>query len=79
MLCGSVPVPVPGIVANNASGMCCGVANNTYNTLDNLRIVFVDGTVLDTADKDSCDSFSKVCGDGRADRSVQTKFERSCE
>jgi D-lactate dehydrogenase len=62
MLC-FVCVPPPGIVANNASGMCCGVANNTYNTLDNMRIVLVDGTVLDTADKDSCDSFMKVCGE----------------
>lgn len=49
-----------GIVANNASGMCCGVANNTYNTLDHMRIVFVDGTLLDTADQASCDSFVKV-------------------
>lgn len=49
-----------GIVANNASGMCCGVAHNTYNTLDHMRILFADGTLLDTADKDSCDTFQKV-------------------
>jgi hypothetical protein len=49
-----------GIVANNASGMCCGVASNTYNTLDHMRIVFADGTLLDTADPASCASFSKV-------------------
>jgi hypothetical protein len=49
-----------GIVANNASGMCCGVANNTYNTLDHMRIVFADGTLLDTADQGSCASFLKV-------------------
>lgn len=55
-------LPCPGIVANNASGMCCGVANNTYNTLDHMRIVLVDGTVLDTADEDSCQSFLKVRG-----------------
>jgi hypothetical protein len=49
-----------GIVANNASGMCCGVAHNTYNTLDHMRILFADGTLLDTADKGSCDAFLKV-------------------
>jgi hypothetical protein len=49
-----------GIVANNASGMCCGVANNTYNTLDHMRIVFADGALLDTADKDSCERFLKA-------------------
>jgi D-lactate dehydrogenase len=49
-----------GIVANNASGMCCGVANNTYNTLDHMRLVFADGTLLDTADKDSCARFLKA-------------------
>lgn len=41
---------VGGIVANNSSGMCCGVSQNTYHTLKDMRIVFVDGTVLDTAD-----------------------------
>lgn len=49
-----------GIVANNASGMCCGVAHNTFNTLHHMRILFADGTLLDTADKDSCDAFQKV-------------------
>ena len=41
---------VGGVVANNSSGMCCGVKQNTYHTLEDMRIVFVDGTVLDTAD-----------------------------
>ncbi|KDD71791.1 hypothetical protein H632_c4390p0, partial [Helicosporidium sp. ATCC 50920] len=44
---------VGGIVANNSSGMCCGVAQNSYHTLQNLRLVFADGTVLDTADGES--------------------------
>ena len=30
---------IGGIAANNASGMCCGTAQNSYNTLAGLRIV----------------------------------------
>lgn len=44
---------IGGIVANNSSGMCCGVSQNTYHTLKDLRVVFTDGTVLDTADPES--------------------------
>uniref|UniRef100_A0A061R4J9 D-lactate dehydrogenase (cytochrome) n=3 Tax=Tetraselmis sp. GSL018 TaxID=582737 RepID=A0A061R4J9_9CHLO len=50
---------VGGIVANNSSGMCCGVSQNTYHTLKDARIVFADGTVLDTADPESCAAFRK--------------------
>lgn len=38
-----------GIVANNASGMCCGVRENSYRTLESLTLVLADGTVVDTA------------------------------
>ena len=41
---------IGGIAANNASGMCCGTAQNTYHTLLGLRVVLADGTVLDTRD-----------------------------
>ena len=51
---------IGGIVANNSSGMCCGVSQNTYHTLRDMRIVLVDGTVVDTADALSCESFLKV-------------------
>lgn len=50
---------VAGIAANNASGMCCGVAQNSYHTLDSIRVVLHDGTVLDTADKKSILAFEK--------------------
>jgi D-lactate dehydrogenase len=39
---------IGGIAANNASGMCCGTAQNSYHTLAGMRIVLADGTVLDT-------------------------------
>jgi D-lactate dehydrogenase len=54
---------IGGIVANNASGMCCGVAENSYKTLDSLRIVLADGTPLDTGDAASRDAFAKSHGD----------------
>jgi D-lactate dehydrogenase len=39
-----------GILANNSSGMCCGVAQNAYHTLESLTFVLPSGTVIDTAD-----------------------------
>ncbi|BBD09873.1 FAD-binding and (Fe-S)-binding domain-containing protein [Desulfovibrio ferrophilus] len=53
---------IGGIVANNASGMCCGVAENSYKTLDSLRLVLADGTPLDTADPASREAFEKSHG-----------------
>ena len=48
---------IGGIVANNASGMCCGTAHNSFNTLSAMRLVLFDGTVLDTEDAQSVASF----------------------
>ena len=48
---------IGGIVANNSSGMCCGVKQNTYHTLRDMRVVLVDGTVLDTACAESRAAF----------------------
>lgn len=42
-----------GILANNSSGMCCGVLQNAYHTLESLTVVLPSGTVLDTADPDA--------------------------
>lgn len=42
-----------GIVANNASGMCCGTHDNAYQTLEGLKVVLADGFVLDTAAPDA--------------------------
>lgn len=53
---------VGGMVSNNSSGMCCGVSQNTYHTLRDMRVVFLDGTVLDTADPKSREAFLEVCG-----------------
>ena len=49
---------IGGIVANNSSGMCCGVKQNTYHTLRDMRVVLVDGTVLDTSCAESRGAFA---------------------
>ncbi|WP_028632646.1 FAD-binding and (Fe-S)-binding domain-containing protein [Pseudomonas parafulva] len=50
---------IGGIVANNASGMCCGTAQNTYHTLAGLRLVLADGTRLDSEDPASIAAFEQ--------------------
>ena len=50
---------VGGIVMNNASGMNCGTHANSDRVLKSVRIVFADGTILDTGDKRSCDTFRR--------------------
>lgn len=53
---------VGGILANNASGMCCGVDENSYKTLDSLRIVTADAAVVDTGDDKSRQEFARTHG-----------------
>ena len=51
---------VGGIVANNASGMNCGVHANSDRMMLSARIVLTDGTVLDTGDEQSRKEFRKT-------------------
>lgn len=48
---------VGGIAANNASGMCCGTSQNSYQTLEGMKIILADGTSLDTRSRTSRDRF----------------------
>jgi len=48
---------IGGIAANNASGMCCGTAQNSYHTMTAIRVVLADGTVLDTSSEQSRAAF----------------------
>ena len=50
---------IGGIAANNASGMCCGVEQNSYHTLVAMRVILADGTLLDTGDGESRRAFSR--------------------
>lgn len=54
---------VGGIASNNASGMCCGTSQNSYNTIADIRIVLYDGTILDTSDEESKKNFKEKHSD----------------
>ena len=51
---------VGGIVANNASGMSCGVHANSDRMLLDARMVLADGTVLDTGSEASREEFRRT-------------------
>ena len=78
---------IGGIAANNASGMCCGVGENSYHTLHALRVVLADGAVLDTADPQSIARFRHthadllaglggIAADARADEALAARIRR---
>lgn len=48
---------VGGIVMNNASGMSCGTHANSDKELESVRMVLMNGTVLDTGDEASRNAF----------------------
>ena len=56
-----------GILANNSSGPCSGVEQNSYHTLESLRLVLADGTQLSTSDADA---------DGDADAALRARAPR---
>lgn len=42
---------IGGIVANNASGMCCGTVQNSYHTIASITYILADGTRIDTGNE----------------------------
>lgn len=44
---------IGGVIANNSSGMTCGVETNAYRTLRSAVLVLTTGTVLDTGRPDA--------------------------
>lgn len=50
---------IAGIVANNASGMCCATEPSSYRTLAGLRILLADGAVIDTTAAESVTEFHR--------------------
>lgn len=46
-----------GVLANNASGMCCGVAHNSYHTLKNIQFILADGKRYDTREQNDFERF----------------------
>lgn len=53
---------IGGILANNASGMCCGIEQNSYQTLESMQVVLADGTHVDTASDSSRSDFETSHG-----------------
>lgn len=54
---------IGGIVMNNASGMNCGTHENSYKTILSARLIFADGTILDTGNDQSKKDFKNTHGD----------------
>jgi D-lactate dehydrogenase len=52
-----------GIVSNNSSGMCCGVALNSYHTVKYLRFILPNGNMYSTENKDDYSRFETVEND----------------
>ncbi len=78
---------VGGIVMNNASGMSCGVWANSDRVLLSARLIFSDGTLLDTADSASREAFAashkglldEICAirdEIRADKELAERIRR---
>ncbi len=78
---------IGGIAANNASGMCCGIKQNSYKTLKSMKLIFQDGTRLDTSCKKSKTNFRQTHGkflkdlkqiaeDTVKNKSLKTKIEK---
>lgn len=78
---------VGGIVQNNASGMSCGIHENSYKMLISARLILSDGTILDTGDDSSKAKFmeshpkfiEKICSLRdfvRNDKSLTEKIRR---
>lgn len=44
---------IGGVVANNSSGMSCGIHANAYQTLESAVLVLPSGTTIDTAEDDA--------------------------
>lgn len=51
---------VGGILNNNSSGMCCGVAQNSYQTIKSIRVILHDATLIDTSDDFSVANFLRT-------------------
>ena len=50
-----------GILSNNSSGMCCGVANNSYHTTRSVRFILPNGMCFDTGAGGERERFERAC------------------
>lgn len=49
---------IGGVVANNSSGMACGIVENSYRTVQSLLLVLPSGTILDTGAPDALEALT---------------------
>jgi D-lactate dehydrogenase len=63
-----------GILSNNASGMCCGVAQNAYHTLRSMTFMLPSGTLIDTAAADA-DARFRACEPKLAEGLLELKWQ----
>jgi D-lactate dehydrogenase len=54
---------IGGILSNNSSGMCCGVTDNSYHTLQHIHFVLPDGKDYDTAVAEDYERFERASAD----------------
>ena len=54
---------IGGILSNNASGMCCGVCDNSYHTTKFIRFILPNGMTYTTENKDDYEKFKFDCPD----------------
>ena len=52
-----------GILSNNSSGMCCGVADNSYHTLAYIKFMLANGQVFDTGRAEDYTRFEREAAD----------------
>jgi len=52
-----------GILSNNASGMCCGVALNSYHTTKYIRFILPDGNTFTTEEPADYHRFEMECNE----------------
>jgi D-lactate dehydrogenase len=82
---------IGGILSNNSSGMCCGVEQNAYHTLQSMNFMLPSGTMIDTAEPDANERFHalepqlangilelkvKLASDGSLRERVRSKYRR---
>lgn len=51
---------IGGVIANNSSGMACGVTENSYQTVESLLLVLPSGTILDTGSADALEQLQSA-------------------
>ncbi len=49
---------IGGVIANNSSGMCCGIVQNSYKTVSSLSFLLPSGTYINTAAPQAEEAFA---------------------